>query len=44
MGKYFIFILQRNLHEIVDIIIVLKHALEIHYLNTTQVEILNIAS
>ena len=42
MGKYCIFILQRNLHEIFDIIIVLKHALEIHYLNTTQVEILMI--
>ena len=42
MGKYCIFILQRNLHEIFDIIIVLKHALEIHYLNTIQVEILMI--
>ena len=42
MGKYCIFILQRNLHEIFNIIIVLKHVLEIHYLNTTQVEILMI--
>jgi hypothetical protein len=42
MGKYCIFILQRNLHEVFDIIIALQHALEIHYPNTTQVEILMI--